>query len=233
MVVNGKAERHLEGPGQPEAGQLLACERTVAGERALDDQRPHLLAARRAGKRRDRERGAEALAEDDHRPCLGLGAGKQEVERRVEIELQAGEARAAAGQAIAPIVEQQHVEALGRQPGDARDVGADILGVAVQEQDAATPRPLCGQEPAVQPDAVLCLELDVSIVEADLVRRQDQLAHGLEDQAGATAEREPCQERQATDQKYQCSEVNHSICAPSPSSSASRSTSSARFRPSA
>ena len=28
---------------------------------------------------------------------------------------------------------------LGRQPGDARDVGADVLGVAVQEQDAAAP----------------------------------------------------------------------------------------------
>ena len=91
------------------------------------------------------------------------------------------------------------------------------------------------QKPAVQRYAVRRLELDLLVVQADLVGRQDQLMHRLEDHPGTTAERqrEPAQHGQGADQKYQSSEVDHSAWAPAPSSSTRRSSSRAKLRPSA
>src|SRR5690606_19969664 len=158
-------------------------------------------------------------------------------ERGLEIEVQAVEARAAVGSAVAAVVEQQYVEALRRQPDDARDVRADVLGIAVQEQDAAAPRRARRQKPAVQADAIGRPKLDFAVIQADLVGRQHQLAHWLEDQPGTAAERqgeaekERPPERPGAPQKYQCSEVDHSACAPAPSFSIATSSPSARLRP--
>ena len=87
----------------------------------------------------------------------------------------------------------------------------------------------------MQAHAVRRLELDLLVVQADLVGRQNQLVHGLEDHPRAAAERqrEPAQHGQGADQKYQSSEVDHSAWAPAPSSSTRRSSSRAKFRPSA
>jgi hypothetical protein len=54
-VADGQAERYLEGPTEPETGQLLPGQCPIAGERTLDDQRLHLLAPGRGRERRDRE----------------------------------------------------------------------------------------------------------------------------------------------------------------------------------
>ena len=92
-----------------------------------------------------------------------------------------------------------------------------------------------GRNQPCSADAVRRLELDLLVVQADLVGRQDQLVHRLEDHPGTTAERqrEPAQHGQGADQKYQSSEVDHSAWAPAPSSSTRRSSSRAKLRPSA
>ena len=189
-VVDGQAERPLQRPGRPEVRELLARERAVAGERALDDQRADVAPVGRCGEAGDRDRAAEALAEHHDPLRIDLGHGEQRLERGREVEVQAVELGRAGRAPVAAVVEQQDVEAGPGQPGDARDVGADVLGVAVQEQDAALARRARRQEPAVQADAVGGDERDVAVGEADLVGGQKVMGQRVEDQPGAACEQQ-------------------------------------------
>jgi hypothetical protein len=235
VVVDRERERPLERPGEPEAAELLLGELAVARGRALDHERPDPVFVSGALKRRDGERAAEALAEDGNAPGIDLWHREQRSERRLDVQVRAVKAGLAIGAAVAAVVRQQHVEAFGRHPGDARDVRADVLGVAVQEEDAAHALALGRQKPAVQAYAVLRLEPDVAIGEADVIRRPDMLGHGMEDETRAAAEPEAQQQHEEplTHQKYRFSDEPHSRSAPAPSSSRARSSLSARLRLSA
>ena len=60
-------------------------------------------------------------------------AAEKIAHRRIDIRLESGEGWHPIGRPVAAIVQQQDVEASRRQPMDTGDVGADVLGVAVQK----------------------------------------------------------------------------------------------------
>ncbi len=155
VLLPGKepGERILERPGQEEAAELLPGDPAVAREGAVDDQRPHLPAVGRRRRGMHRHRAADALAQDRDLFPVDPRQSEQRLQGCLRVTVEAGDGRVSLRQAVTAVVDDQDVEPLQHHPEDAVHVGAEVLGVPVQDQQAA-PRLAGAEVPAVQPDTV-------------------------------------------------------------------------------
>ena len=215
LVVDGQRERPLQRPGKPEPGQLLACNPAIAGKGTLGHQRLNTVPIRRPGQRRDGYGATQALPEDHDPVGIDLRDGEDRTQGGLGVQMQAGQAGLARRAAVAPIIEEEDVVALLRQPPDAGEMGADVLRIAVQKEHCAchaTHRVrVSRQKPAVKSRAVGRLEPNVAVGEPHAVRGEHELALRMEQQArtGAKVKRDK-QEEHAGErphrQKYQFSD---------------------------
>src|SRR6266571_4304054 len=154
-VVHGERRDPLERPGEPVVGEFFTGDLDVAGERALYDEGADAIAKRRVCDVVHRERAAQALAVDDDAVLVYVLAREQRFHRGVNVFLRALQVGLAFGCAVAAVVENEHVETARGHPGNAGEVSADVLRVAVQMQDRAERAAFRGQEPAVELDSVV------------------------------------------------------------------------------
>ena len=136
----------------------------------------------------DTEGAAEALAEDIERVfTIGAALG-QPAQSGFHVVQCAFDIGGAGGLAVTAIIDGEHVVALFRQPGGVEDVGADVLGVAVQEVDGALGG-LVGEgrePPAVEGFAVRGLEVDVFVFQVESVRGDVSGIVRIEEHAAAS-----------------------------------------------
>ncbi|MCY1441491.1 hypothetical protein D9M71_578090 [compost metagenome] len=146
-----------------------------------------------------RQGAADALAEHYPRLAPNLGRLVEPGERGVDVLVKRGQAGRALGTAVAAIVQQQHLVALGRQPPTAAEVGGDIAAVAVQVQHGALhlDARFCRQPPGVQAGAVGGGQVDVAVFQLDPFRREGHVAVRIEQQRAAALQ-EQCEEDQQT-----------------------------------
>src|SRR6266705_1080341 len=187
-VVHGERRDPLKRPGEPVVGEFFPGDLDVAGERALYDEGADAIAKRRVCDVVHRERAAKALAVDNDAVLVYVLAREQRSHRGVDVFLRALQVGPAFGCAVAAVVEDEHVEAARGHPGDAGEVSADVLRVAVQVQDRAERAAFRGQEPAVQLEPVLRLKARFPISEPQLVGRVHQDAVRLKEELRATGD---------------------------------------------
>ena len=133
---------------------------------------------------------AQALPEQHQRGALQAARSRQPVQAQLDIGLGALQIRIPLGQAVTPVVEQEDVISPLRQPVHVHQMGADVLGIAVQEIDRPAGGAPGGQPPAVDTQAVGVYQHHVFIVEALAGRVLDPGLHGVEEQAAATLEKQ-------------------------------------------
>jgi len=190
---------------QPALPGDVTRHRPVAGERCLDDQRSEPRALRGLELEvADREARPETLREDVHGTrvirldtAIRLGSTRpgatllevfeQPGRPGTDVLERLGHVGLAARAPVAAIVEGEHTVARLHEPERGAHVGRDVLGVAVQEVDAAERGSVRLDQPRVQHHAVGRLDRDVLVGVTEVGGRGDQLATGHEEPARAAA----------------------------------------------
>lgn len=164
VVVDRPGQGILERPGEPETAQFLPGDAAKAREGAVDDQCPYAVLVPGTGDGVGRDRAAQALTKHHDTIRVRFRHAHEFLEGRIGVAVNAFERRLPAGPPVSAVVNNKEVVAFLHEPQDAVHVRAQVLGVAVQDEDAAE-GVLRREVPAVDRDPVRRGEHDIAVVE--------------------------------------------------------------------
>ncbi|MNN29945.1 hypothetical protein D3C81_1435710 [compost metagenome] len=182
---------HLQGPGQPRCTQRKAPDITVTGRHTIEHQGAEALALLGVGCQVvDGHCPAQALPQQYQGFALDFRGLVEPCHGRCDVIVDLWQAGLALGQAIAPVIDHQHLIALLRQPVATAQVTGQIAAIAVQVQYRALDLDtrLGRQPPAMQADAVGGGQGDIVVLQLGTLGRERLARFRVEQQAAAPAQ---------------------------------------------